>query len=82
MAKTHLNRALIILARNALANTEHTPAKYITVRRIERAVGLLKTTDKSVLEIATECGFNNTANFNKLFKNHTGTVPKAIRAAR
>lgn len=58
------------------------PCEYITVRRIEHAVKLLKATDKSVLEIATECGFNNTANFNKLFKNHTGTVPKAIRAAR
>ena len=132
MAKTHLDTALITLARHALpsdgqrtarGSVEHiftaaayinehyreplsladlaascnlektyfsalfkrviglSPCEYITVRRIELAVRLLKDTDKTVLEIATECGFNNTANFNKLFKNHTGTVPKAIRAA-
>ncbi len=55
------------------------PCEYITLKRIERAVCLLEATHDSVLNIAISCGFNNTANFNKLFKKHTGTVPKNIR---
>lgn len=55
------------------------PCEYITLKRIERAVQLLRQTDDSILSIAISCGFNNTANFNKLFKKHTGTVPKAMR---
>ena len=55
------------------------PCEYITVKRVERAVYLLKSTDDSVLDIAVACGFNNTANFNKLFKKYAGTVPKSIR---
>ena len=55
------------------------PCEYITVKRIEHAVRLLRTTDQNVLDVATACGFNNTANFNKLFKKYAGTVPKNIR---
>ncbi len=55
------------------------PWEYILIKRIERATELLKTTDKSVLEIALACGFNNTANFNKHFKKHTATTPRALR---
>ena len=33
----------------------------------------------SVLEVATKVGFNNTANFNKAFKKHTGMTPKEVR---
>lgn len=57
------------------------PWDYILIKRIERATELLKTTDKSVLEIALACGFNNTANFNKHFKKHTATTPRALRQA-
>lgn len=57
------------------------PWEYILIKRIERSTELLKTTDKSVLEIALSCGFNNTANFNKHFKKHTATTPRALRQA-
>jgi AraC-like DNA-binding protein/quercetin dioxygenase-like cupin family protein len=55
------------------------PWDYMTARRIERAVDLLQTTDKTVLEIACQCGFNNTANFNRAFKKVTGRVPSGYR---
>ena len=55
------------------------PWEYILIKRIERATELLRMTDKSVLEIALCCGFNNTANFNKHFKKHTATTPRAFR---
>ena len=48
---------------------------YITIKRIERAVEYLKTTEYTKLEIATKCGFNNTANFYHAFKKITGKTP-------
>jgi len=51
------------------------PWEYITIKRIERAVEYLKTTEYTKLEIATKCGFNNTANFYHAFKKITGKTP-------
>lgn len=51
------------------------PWEYITIKRIERAVEYLKTTNYTKLEIATKCGFNNTANFYYAFKKITGKTP-------
>lgn len=52
---------------------------YISIKRIEDALTLIKTTDKSILQIATECGFNNTINFNKTFKKYTNLPPSSFR---
>ena len=51
------------------------PWEYITIKRIERAIEYLKTTEYTKLEIATKCGFNNTANFYHAFKKITGKTP-------
>lgn len=51
------------------------PWEYITIKRIERAVEYLKTTKLTRLEIATKCGFNNTANFYHAFRKVTGKNP-------
>ena len=55
------------------------PWDYITIKRIEKSVELLKTTDCTMLEIACKCGFNNTANFNRAFKKVTGRVPRSYK---
>lgn len=53
---------------------------YITARRVERAVGLLSSPSQlTILQIAMDCGFNNTVHFNKLFKKHTGLTPSQLR---
>ena len=52
---------------------------YICIRRTEEAMRLIKTTDMSILDIAYECGFNNTANFNKIFKKYTNVLPHTMR---
>ncbi len=52
---------------------------YICIKRIEEALALIKTTNKSILDIALECGFNNTVNFNKIFKKYTNLTPSAFR---
>lgn len=56
-----------------------TPTEYITRRRITRAEQYLKATDKTILEIAGLCGFNNSANFNKMFKKVTKKTPSTFR---
>ena len=52
---------------------------YICIKRVEKALTLIKTTDMSILQIATECGFNNTVNFNKIFKKYTSLSPSSFR---
>lgn len=49
--------------------------EYITIRRIERAIAYLETTNLTRLEIASKCGYNNTANFYYAFKKITGKTP-------
>ncbi|MDC7289522.1 AraC family transcriptional regulator [Blautia schinkii] len=48
---------------------------YVTRLRIIHARELLRDTDKSVTEIALECGFNNISNFYRLYKKHVGKAP-------
>lgn len=55
------------------------PVEYIIKKRVSRAVEYLKSTDKTVLDIAMLCGFNNTASFNKVFKKYVGGVPSDFR---
>ena len=52
---------------------------YLCIKRIECALNLIKTTDKNLLDIALECGFNNTVNFNKMFKKYTNVSPGSFR---
>ncbi len=56
-----------------------TPWEYINIRRINRAMELLRTTDMNVLDVALGCGYNNTTNFNRIFRGVTGQTPKQYR---
>jgi AraC-like DNA-binding protein len=51
------------------------PWEYITIKRVERAVDMLKNTDMTKLEIAERCGFCGTSNFYKMFYRITGKRP-------
>lgn len=51
------------------------PWKYITIKRVEMAVDMLKTTDMTKLEIAERCGFSSSSNFYKAFVEITGKTP-------
>lgn len=51
------------------------PWEYITIKRVEKAVDLIKTTDMTKLEIAEKCGFSSSSNFYKAFFNITGKKP-------
>jgi len=56
-----------------------TPTEFINRLRIDHAARLLRSTDKSVLEIALECGFENQGYFHRCFKARFGTSPLTYR---
>ena len=51
------------------------PWEYITIKRVEKAVELLKTTELTKLDIAMRCGFTSSSNFYKAFTKITGKTP-------
>lgn len=53
---------------------------YVTLKRIEAAKDMIiSEKTKNILNIALDCGFNNTANFNRAFRVVTGTTPVEYR---
>jgi len=56
-----------------------TPYHYLLNYRITTAKALLRTTDKSVAEIAEMCGFLDASNFVATFKKHTSQTPLGYR---
>ena len=56
--------------------------EYINTLRINKAQGLLKDTDKRILQIMSECGFQNQSSFNRVFRELTGLSPKEYRCVQ
>lgn len=56
-----------------------TPYSYLMNYRINASKTMLRTTDKSISEIAELCGFPDTSNFISQFKKHTGQRPLQYR---
>ncbi len=53
---------------------------YISARRIDRAIRLLtEDAPPNLIDVAAQCGYNNSANFNKAFKKITGMTPREYR---
>lgn len=67
------------LRRNIIKATGITTNEYIILLRINRAKQELVCTDKSVKQIAWECGFSSAYYFSRCFHQHTGLSPKAFR---
>ena len=59
--------------------TGMTPGKYIISKRIAAASTLIAENRLKITEIAFDCGFNSTANFNKAFLNVMGMTPSEMR---
>lgn len=55
------------------------PKEYVSQCRIRKAQNLLFETDKSILEISGECGFENISGFNRRFFSETGLTPSEYR---
>jgi AraC family transcriptional regulator len=61
--------------------TGMTPHRHIVLRRLERAITLLKEPGKSVAEIADVAGFATPAHFVATFRRTMGVTPGAFRTA-
>jgi len=47
--------------------------------RIDNAISLIADTDKSMTEIAFECGFGSIRNFNRIFMDSMKMTPSEFR---
>jgi AraC-like DNA-binding protein len=56
-----------------------TPHRYLQRRRIERAMTLLRTTDRSVSAICLDVGFTSFATFSRTFREIVGESPSSFR---
>lgn len=48
---------------------------YVTAYRLERAVYMMRTSDKSITQIAHECGFGSVRSFDRAFKKYYSVSP-------
>jgi len=55
---------------------------YLNNVRLTKAIPILKYTDKSITEIAYECGFGSVRNFNRIFSDYMKKTPSQFRKDR
>ncbi len=55
---------------------------YVEQVRVNHAAALLKTTDKSILEVALQSGFHSSSYFNRIFKRIMTVTPNAYRKSK
>ncbi len=58
-----------------------TPHRHVVLRRLERALALLKKPHKSVAEVAEDVGFGSPAHFVATFRRTMGVTPGEFQAA-
>lgn len=56
-----------------------TPVEYIHSYRLQRACQMLMDSDRSITEIAQECGFGSSSYFGRLFHDKMGCTPAQYR---
>jgi AraC-like DNA-binding protein len=75
----HLSEAHFI--RSFRATFGETPHHYLQRRRVERAMFLLRETDRSVTDICLDVGFMSLGTFSRTFRDIVGETPSDYRAA-
>ena len=78
-AELYLNKNYI--AHIFKEETGYSLIAYAILLRINRAKLMLAKTDKSITQIATECGYDDFTYFSRQFKKTTGLTPSAYRKA-
>src|SRR3954453_14597216 len=74
LSRAHFSREF----RRAFGESPHA---YLLTRRLERAAALLRTTDRSVVEICFSVGLQSVGSFTTSFTRTYGVSPTAYRAA-
>ena len=59
-----------------------TPTEYINEVRVEKAAEYLYRTDRKIIDIALECGYDNIGYFIKRFKEEKGMLPSEYRKSQ
>jgi transcriptional regulator GlxA family with amidase domain len=67
------------LIRTFRATFGETPHRYLQRRRVERAMYLLRATDRSVTDICLDVGFNSLGTFSRTFTRIVGESPSTYR---
>ncbi len=62
--------------------TRHSPKEYVVKRRLSKAAVCLIESEKSIVNIALECGFNSHETFTRAFKKMFHQLPKEVRKSR
>jgi AraC-like DNA-binding protein len=73
----HVSEAHFI--RSFRATFGETPHRYLQRRRVERAMFLLRSTDRSVTDICLDVGLNSLGTFSRSFQAIVGESPTAYR---
>ena len=73
----HVSEAHFI--RTFRATFGETPHRYLQRRRIERAMELLRDTDRPVTEVCLDVGFASLGTFSRTFSSVVGESPSAYR---
>lgn len=55
------------------------PKRYLQRRRVERAMFLLRSSDRSVTDICMDVGFSSLGTFSRVFRDIVGEPPSAYR---
>lgn len=63
-------------------STGEPPHEYVIRRRVERAQGLMLSTQASLSDIALDCGLADQSHLTRLFRRIVGESPRAWRRAR
>jgi transcriptional regulator GlxA family with amidase domain len=66
--------------RSFRATFGETPHRYLQRRRVERAMFLLRETDRSVTDISLDVGFTSLGTFSRTFHDIVGLSPREYRA--
>jgi len=66
-------------SRRFKATFGETPHRYLQRRRVERAMYLLRSTDRTVTDICMEVGFTSLGTFSRTFRDIVGVPPIAYR---
>jgi AraC-like DNA-binding protein len=73
MSEAHFSRAF----RGCFGETPH---RYLQRRRVERAMFLLRETDRSITDICFDVGFTSLGTFSRTFRAILGEAPSDYRA--
>jgi len=73
----HVSEAHFI--RTFRATFGETPNRYLQRRRVERAMFLLRTSDRSVTDVCMDVGFSSLGTFSRVFREIVGEPPRDYR---